>query len=303
LRSAKPSTPLAHPGRLISSGGNAIINRVKLILHIRSILTRATSAVKYPKVRSVCEFAGLCILLISGLFPGSAASAQPVPLFSAVYKVSYGILRGEMTLELRQQDDSSYIYETSLAPRGIVSVFRRGSIVETTSLRIEDGKLVPTDYRSTDTIASPTRRTEYRFDTPPGRVTGVYKERQVDEPMRPNGHNRISAHVAVMLAMNTAAEMTGISVFDRARWRDFEFEVLPGQLVRTKPGDFETTEIRYSSKKKNKSWSLYCSEALDYAPVMIIFREDGDIKSKAQLIEFKSLSSSDPAQPQPISSR
>ena len=258
---------------------------------------------KYPKVRSLRDSAALCITLIPVLFLATAACAQPVPLFSATYKVSYGILRGEMTLELRQAEESAYIYETSLTPRGIVSVFRRGSIVETTSLRIENGELVPLDYRSTDTIADPTRITEYLFDSPPGRVTGVYKESAVDEPLRPNGHNRISAHVAVMLAMNTGASMTGIAVFDRARWRDFEFEVLPGQLVKTKVGDFETTEIRYSSEKKNKSWSLYCSEALDYAPVMIIYREDGDIKSKAQLVEYRQLDSPGPRQPQPISSR
>ena len=40
-----------------------------------------------------------------------------MPLFSAVYKVSYGILRGEMTLELRRDDESDYVYETSLTPR------------------------------------------------------------------------------------------------------------------------------------------------------------------------------------------
>lgn len=258
---------------------------------------------KYPEVGSVSEFICRCIILGSLLIPATATSAQPVPLFSATYKVSFGLLRGEMTLELRQDDESAYVYETSLTPRGIVTMFRRGSIVETTSLEIEDGELRPIDYRSTDTIADPTRHTVYRFDTPPGRVTGVYKESAVDEPMRPNGHNRISAHVAVMLAMNTGASMSGIAVFDRARWRDFRFEILPGQLVKTKLGDFETTEIRYSSEKKNKSWSLYCSEALDYAPVMIIYREDGDIKSKAQLVEYRSLGDPDPVQPQPISSR
>ena len=235
------------------------------------------------------------------MFLASAASAQPVPLFSATYKVSYGILRGQMTLELRRDEEADYIYETSLATRGIVAMFRRGSIVETTSLDIRDGELRPIDYRSTDTIANPTRNTEYLFNTPPGRVTGVYKERTVDEPMRPNGHNRISAHVAVMLAMNTGASMNGISVFDRARWRDFEFEVFPGQTVKTKLGEFETVEIRYSSTKKNKSWSLHCAEALDYAPVMIVYREEDDVKSKAQLIEYRSLD--DPDQPQPISSR
>jgi hypothetical protein len=133
----------------------------------------------------------------------------------------------------------------------------------------------------------------------------VYKEKAVNEPLRPNGHNRISAHVAVMLAMNTGQKMTAISVFDRARWRDFEFEVFPGKVVKTPLGEYETVEIRYSSNSKNKSWSLHCAEALDYAPVMIVFREDDDIKSTARLVEYESLGEPAPAspQPQPISSR
>lgn len=273
-------------------------------MRLRLLSNRTMNALKYSKVRSVCEFAGRCITLISFLFLAGVGNTQPVPLFSAAYKVSYGILRGEMTLELRREDDTGYVYETSLTPRGIVKLFRRGSIIETTSLQIEDNALRPVDYRSTDTIADPTRRTEYLFDTPPGRVTGVYKERDVDEPLRPNGHNRISAHVAVMLAMNTGADMTAISVFDRARWRDFEFEVLPGEIVKTPIGNYETVEIRYSSDSGNKSWSLHCAEALDFAPVMIIYREDDDIKSKALLIEYEALGDRPAAaQPQPISSR
>ncbi|MGW8367439.1 MAG: DUF3108 domain-containing protein [Gammaproteobacteria bacterium] len=262
------------------------------------------NTLKYSKVRSVCEFAARCITLISFLFLAGTANAQPVPLFSAAYKVSFGILRGEMTLELRREGGTGYIYETSLTPRGIVKLFKSGSIIETTSLQIEDNVLRPLDYRSTDTIADPTRETEYLFDTPPGRVTGIYKERKVDEPMRRNGHNRISAHVAVMLAMNTGTDMTAISVFDRARWRDFEFEVLPGETVKTPLGNYETVEIRYSSDDKDKSWSLYCAEALDFAPVMIVYSEDGDIKSKAVLIEYEALGDRPAAdQPQPISSR
>jgi hypothetical protein len=37
---------------------------------------------------------------------------------------------------------------------------------------------------------------------------------------------------------------------------------------------------------------LYCAQALGYAPVMIIYREDGEIKLKAQLIEYQSLAES-----------
>lgn len=253
------------------------------------------SPAKPPSIRRVDGTASRIIATIAALLLAAGAAADRVPLFSATYKVRYGILHGEMTLELTRSDGGGYVYETSLTPRGIVSLFRRGSIVESTSLVLDDDRLRPVDYRSTDTIANPARNTVYRFDDPPGRVTGIYKENEVDEAMQPNGHNRISAHVAVMLAMNTGAEMTAIAVFDRARWRDFEFEVLPGETVRTPLGDLETVEIRYSSRGKNKSWSLHCAEALDFAPVMIVYREEDDIKSKARLVEYESRDDSAPA--------
>ena len=252
------------------------------------------TAVKNPRIRSLSEITGRCIPLIPVMLLTAPVLAAPVPLFSATYKVHYGILHGEMTLELRRAGGVDYVYETSLTPRGFVTLFRRGSIVETTTLEIEDGVLRPLDYHSTDTIADPTRNTVYRFDDPEGRVTGLYKEREIDEPMRPNGHNRISAHVEVMLAMNTGTAMTAISVFDRARWRDFRFETFPGQTVKTPLGEFETVEIRYSSDTKDKSWSLYCARALEYAPVMIVYREDDDIKSKAQLVEYEVLGDAEP---------
>lgn len=263
------------------------------------------NAVKYLNIPSVGGTAIRFVTMMTVLLFAAGSAAEPVPLFSATYKVRYGILHGEMTLELRRKDDVGYVYDTSLTPRGIVTIFKRGSIVETTSLEIEDDVLRPVDYRSTDTIANPTRNTVYLFDTPPGRVTGIYKGNAVDEPLRPNGHNRISAHVAVMLAMNKGTSMNAISVFDRARWRDFEFEVLPGQVVSTPLGDFESVEIRYSSDSNDKSWSLHCAEALDYAPVMIVYREDDDIKSTARLVEYEALGESAAAtsQPQPISSR
>lgn len=215
--------------------------------------------------------------------------AEPVPLFSATYKVSYGILRGEMTLELRRNDESGYVYATSLRTRGLVSMFRRGAIVETTSLELVGGALRPLDYESIDTIARPHRETQYVFDQPAGRVTGTYKTRAIDEPMRPGGHNRISAHVAVMLALNADLDLPGFAVFDRARWRDYEFEVFPEQSVSTPLGNFDAVEIRYTSTKKNKSSSLYCAAVLDYVPVMIVYREDGKIKSRAQLVEHRPL--------------
>ncbi len=243
-----------------------------------------TSLLQYLEMRSVTVASALLLALM-----GADGRAETIPTFSATYAVRYGLLRGEMTLDLRPDGDSGYVYETALRPKGFVTLFRRGSIEETSSLEIKDGRLRPFLYRSVDTISRPARETEYRFDAVSGRVTGKYKSRVVDEPMRPGGHDRISVQVAVMQALNEGRELAGFPVFDRARWRDFDFEVVPGRRASVPYGDFETVEIRYASSKKDKSWSLHCAAAIGFVPVMIVFREDGDVKSRAELVSFRRL--------------
>lgn len=236
------------------------------------------------KIQRACLAAllSMAIVLPAPLF----AEPASVPAFSATYSVRYGILRGEMTLEL-EPGDSSYVYRTSLRPRGFVSWLRRGEIRETTSLAPGDGLLRPLDYDSIDTIAKPTRLVHYEFDGPNGRVTGEYKQREVDLPMRAGGQNRISAQVAIMQALQSGIELSELPVFDRARWRNFRFETIPGQVAKTPAGDFETVEVRYSSEGKDKSWSLHCATELAYLPVMIVYREGDKTKSRALLTEFE----------------
>jgi len=209
-----------------------------------------------------------------------------MPEFSASYKVHYGILHGEMTLEL-ERDGAGYTYRTSLRPRGVASWLRRGEIRETSRLASVNGRIRPMDYFSTDTIARPNRRANYVFDQPVGRVTGEYKSQRVDLPMRADGQNRISAQVAIMGALQSNAELNEFAVFDRGRWRDFQFEVLRGQAVDTPSGHFGTVEVRYTSGDNKKSWSLHCAETLNYLPVVILFSEDGKVKSRAELTKFR----------------
>ncbi len=247
----------------------------------------AMPAKRLTQSQQVCSIITASVLLLA--FVGTAGRAETIPTFSATYAVRYGLLRGEMTLALKADGDSGYVYETALRPRGFVTLFRRGAVEETSLLETRDGRLYPVLYRSADTISRPARETEYRFDTASGRVTGTYKSRVVDEPMRAGGHDRISVQVAVMQALNEGQELAGFPVFDRARWRDFDFEVVPGRTASVPFGDFETIEIRYASSKKNKSWSLHCAAAIGFVPVMIVFREDGDVKSRAELVEYRKL--------------
>lgn len=191
-----------------------------------------------------------------------------------------------MTLQLSRHG-AGYLYETSLGPRGIASWIRRGTIIERTTLEDADGNVRPVDYVRTDTIARPSRNTRYFFDRESGQVTGEYKSQTIDLPMRPGGHNRISAHIAIMLGLNSGTDISGFPVFDRARWKDYRFEIFRDRTVKTPSGNFDTVEVRYATADNEKSWSLHCAATLNYLPVMIVYREGDKVKSRAQLTDYR----------------
>jgi hypothetical protein len=236
-------------------------------------------------IRTISQMVAFAVICLS---PAALNAAAPgsIAEFDATYTVRYGILRGTMTLQLSRRD-TGYLYETSLSPRGMASWIRSGAINERTALEVLGGTVRPLDYVSTDTIARPSRNTSYFFDREPGRVTGQYKTYLVDEPMRAGGHNRISGQVAIILALQTDTQLSPFPIFDRGRWKDYEFEVAGKQTVKTPSGTFDSVEIRYASADNKKSWSLYCAASLDYLPVMIVYREGDKTKSRAQLTDYR----------------
>jgi len=272
-----------------------VLNEPNQWLRRQNLFSFILSGYKYTDIRNhmtngayirslsqILAFAALWAPMVTSV----AAAAEVIPAFDASYSVRYGILRGKMTLRLSHHD-AGYLYETSLSPRGMVSWIRSGTIVERTVLETTNGTIRPLDYVSTDTIARPPRNTSYFFDRETGRVTGQYKTQLIDLPMRPGGHNRISGQVAIMLALKTGSNFSQFSIFDRGRWKDYEFKISGEKLVDTPSGSFDALEIRYASSDGAKSWSLYCAPSLNYMPVMIVYRENGKTKSRAELTEFR----------------
>lgn len=227
----------------------------------------------------------MLLLAFLAIGTGSTAAAlEPLPEFEASYAVRYGLLSGTMVLRLSRQGDR-YVYETLLQPKGLVSLFVRGAIRETTHLIANEEGVRPLEYERTDTIADPARTARYSFHD--DRITGIYKGQQLDLPMQPGGQNRISVQIALMHALRAGTEVETFAVFDRARWKDYSFEVIPGQSVKTTAGRFDTIEVRYSSPGDDKSSSLYFAPALEFLPVMIVYSEDGKAKSRAQLTDYR----------------
>jgi hypothetical protein len=117
-------------------------------------------------------------------------------------------------------------------------------------------------------------------------VTGEYKTQRVDEPMLADGQNRISVQIAVMAALRDGLRPREYAVFDRGRWKTFEFEVVPDREVDLAGEKVPAVEVRYSAASSDREWSLFFAPALDYLPVMLVFRDGGKIRSRATLATY-----------------
>jgi len=233
--------------------------------------------VVYTHVRKVV----LLALTVMAVPP--AVADERLPNFEATFVIRYGPLTGTLLMRL-SHFENGYVYETSLRPQGLAALLRNGTIYESTTLELNGDNVRPLDYASIDSFADPNRTARYFFDAE--RVLGVYKWRQVDAPMVEGGQNRLSAHIAMMHALRAGLDRSGFAIFDRGRWKDYRFEVIPDQAVTTDKGRFEAIELQYTSSDGKRSTSLYLAPSISYLPVMIVYRENGKQKSRAQLSDY-----------------
>lgn len=223
-------------------------------------------------------------IFAAALLAAAPCAAAELPAFEADFTVRYGMLRGDMRLAL-QPAGGGYEYRASLEPAGVAAWFRRGRIAERSTLSVEDGAIFPQEYVRTDTIARPMRSSAYVFGS--GRVSGQYKDQPVDAPMRANGQDRISVHVAIMRALITGADIPPYPIFDRGRWKSYRFAVVGRNRVETPAGAFDTIEVSYTDDADDERWSLHFAPALGFLPVALMLYEGDDLRSRALLTDYR----------------
>jgi hypothetical protein len=226
----------------------------------------------------------LLLAVLAFATASTPAALEPLPEFEATYAVRYGLLSGTLMLRLSRHGNG-WLYETSIQPKGLASLFARGTIQERTDIIEAGGTIRPVVYERTDTIADPARTARYVFTD--DRVSGIYKGQKIDAPMQPDGQNRISVQIAVMYALRTGNRVAEFAVFDRSRWKTYRFQQFSDRTVETDSGRFDTIEVRYSSPGDEKASSLYFAPSLEFLPVMIVYSEDGKVKSRAQLTDYR----------------
>ncbi|MEO1574401.1 MAG: DUF3108 domain-containing protein [Pseudomonadota bacterium] len=147
---------------------------------------------------------------------GAHAAAQDVPAwqvddFAVTYGAKVGIARGETRLEMRRLVDNEFIIESWTELRGIVSLFKRGTIYERARFDYVDGDILTRSFERRDDISGEDRNVEVDYDWATGQATVTYQGVTTTYPIEPGVSNTLVMQVELMQSLSTG---------DRPEWLD-----------------------------------------------------------------------------------
>jgi hypothetical protein len=205
-------------------------------------------------------------LLVALVFAG-AAQADPVDLkpFRVHYGVEWkGISAASSTLELRRAGPDSYTYETVNKPRGMFRMALPDSLMQASTFKLVDGRVVPVSYRGSDEKERPI---ELSFDWTRKRVTGVAKGHPVDLALQDGAQDPMSLQIASLRNLASGNLVESVSLVDSDKLKEYELRREGTAQIDTALGKLET--VIYTSKRTggDRLTRTWVAPALGYLPV------------------------------------
>ncbi len=189
--------------------------------------------------------------------------------FRATYRVSYGVLSGELTLELEHRMGDDWMLTSTATTRGVARVFRRGELVERTLLRADENGIRPMEYNRTDGISGPERNASLMFMHEEDRVVGSDREDEVDLSMNGELSDRLSMQVRLMFDLLNGERPESYQVIDRAEIRKLSITYAGDEQVRAAGSDYDSLRIEHQSENSSRSTRLWLAREERFLPVRI----------------------------------
>ena len=202
------------------------------------------------------------------LLAGAAVTrADPVDLkpFRATYGAEWkGMSAASATFELRNNGDDTYTYESVNKPRGLFRMALPDSLLQASTFRITDGRVVPISFRGSDEKERPI---DLKFDWHARRVTGQAKGHAVDLELHDGSQDPMSLQIASLRALASGNLIDRVWLVDSDKVKDYELRREGTTRLGTALGELDT--VIYTSKRANSDQltRTWVAPALGYLPV------------------------------------
>jgi Protein of unknown function (DUF3108) len=207
-------------------------------------------------------FMGVVLLASAGV-----ASADPIDLkpFRATYIAEWkGMTAASSTVELKNAGPVAYTYSSVNSARGIFRMAFPDSLSQTSTFRINGGRVVPMTFQGSDEKERPIN---LNFDWQKKRVSGVAKGKPVDLELPEGAQDAMSLQIASLRNLASGNLAGTVWMIDATKLKEYELHLDGNARIATELGELDTviyTSKRHNSESFTRTW---VAPALGYLPV------------------------------------
>ena len=215
----------------------------------------------------------LLLLVFLAAARTSLAATRLPESFSVTYSLHKGPLElAQMTRRLYKNDAGHYVYESYSEPVGYARWFTDVTLLEKTEWIYHQQQLRPVKYSYERRGKKKDRDVKLNFNWDKMRVTNNINNDPWSMKIVDGTLDKLLYHLAVMLDLGNGKKTLAYKVADGGVLKDFDFNNLGEETLRTKLGAFKTIKLLKPGKRDTVLW---CAEELNYLPVKIIQEENG----------------------------
>ncbi|MGH8501315.1 MAG: DUF3108 domain-containing protein [Gammaproteobacteria bacterium] len=223
----------------------------------------------------------LSAVLAAALAIGSAelAAAGRIADFSARYHIKKAGLNVIATTITLTRGAENIVYRSEAEPIGMASwLFGDHRIYEQAVLEQVDGQVIPLNYRYTHKGSDKNRNEYYRYnwDRNVAQVNfrGEHKALKIPDGTLDN----FSLQLALIQDARNGRTKLTYPVISKGELKTYTFTNLGRETIETPLGEFEAVKLeRRKHDDENTTYTTWYAPRLNYLPVKVENREDGDV--------------------------
>ena len=206
--------------------------------------------------------------------------------YSAIYNAKLKQADGVLATQLKKNGDV-YSFELITEPTGFWKVITKGSVIERSRFVIENDQLKTYDYHLIDTIRKKSRESESEFNWSTSKITGYYKDREIDIPLEGKTLSRIVLQLQIMHDQEKQIASTDYLILDKDALK--KITVFPEEFITETSvpfGKFKTIKISHQSENSERLNSLWLAPELNFIPIKISQSINGKTSFEANLTQL-----------------
>lgn len=218
----------------------------------------------------------LAILLTGITVPTPARAAPYDAPFSALYRVEAdGFEIGELKRSLRRVGDGTYLLQTKMYTTGLAALFKPDTIVERSTWKLEEGNLLPLEYRYEYEGRGDDKLETLTFDWSDGTITSLDDGEVALLEILPGILEKQVYQLVLQQDLAAGKREISYQVADRGDIRTYRFRVVGEEVLETDIGALRTLKVERLSNSKERKTFIWCAIEHDFQLVRLLQEDDG----------------------------